>query len=389
MSAARKMARARIVRVVPVLDFGGVESLLAIQARANDREHFDLSVCTFWRSGRAARQVEACGIAVTELGVDPRVRNISATWSLARHLRRLKPALAHSSVPEADFHTAIACRLLGIPCIIDEAGMPARSALGRAAYTVLHRSVAQISTVSSELAEYLATHEHAPRRKIRVVPTCADWASFENPKSTFESAPDGFRLVAVGRLNPVKNHECLVAAVRLLARDGLRVQVDIAGDGPSRAALVELARREGVEDRVRFLGFHDDRAGLLRAADAYVLPSWSEGCSLSLIEAMASGVPVMASRVPGNLEVLGEGLAQWTAPPDSPHDWAALIRRMAEATPEERRGLSQAARELARARFSPSSYVRATETMYEEVLRQVGRGGVGRTPSSQGSSETK
>lgn len=363
--------RAKVVRVVPVLDFGGVESLLAIQARETDRTRFDLSVCTFWKAGRAAREVEAAGIPVTVLEVDPRVRNVRATWALAKHLSSLKPALAHSSVPEADFHTAFACRLLRIPCVIDEAGIPNRRALGRAMFTAIHRSVARIVTVSSELAEHLVNQEHAPPGKITVIPTCADWASFDDPKNSFEASGRPFRIVAVGRLNPVKNHECLIDALRLLMNDGLEVRLEVAGDGPSRVALEARARAAGLGDRARFLGFHDDRAGLLRHADAYAIPSWSEGCSLSLIEAMASGVPVMASRVRGNLEVLGNDLASWTAPADSPAAWAALIRRMVAATAEERRELSRLGREIATRRFSPTSSVAAVEAVYGSVIEAV------------------
>lgn len=362
----------RIERVVPVLDFGGVESLLKVQASEHARGRFELSVCTFWQAGRAATEIRSSGVRVTNLGVDPRVRNPGATLALIRHLRRTRPDLVHATVPEANTHSAIASLLTGIPCVVDDAGMPGRRLMGRLFSSVLHQSVAGIVSVSSALRDYLVAKERAPRWKMRVIPTCAEWASFDRPKTGYDTG-DEIRVVCVGRLAPVKNHEVLIRTARRLVDRGNRVRIDIAGDGPHRGALEALVREEGVAPYVRLLGFHEDRAGLLRGADIYAIPSWSEGCSLSLIEAMAAGLPIVASNVAGNLEVLGDELRDWTAPPDSVEAWEALLARMIEVGPARRRSLGELGRGIARDRFSPSSYVHALESLYDDILRPRGQ----------------
>jgi glycosyltransferase involved in cell wall biosynthesis len=364
--------RISIERVVPALDVGGVESLLRIHAAEHDRERFELRVCTFWKAGRAAEDVRKLGIPVTEIGVDPRIRNPRATALYLRHLRRTRPALVHATVPEADFHASIAARLAGIPCFVDEAGVPSRRFVGRAVFAALHRSAAGIIAVSSQLRDVLVRDEHAPISKITVVPTCADRASFERPKAHYERE-GALRVVALGRLMEIKNYEVLVRAMRRLADRGFDARLEVAGEGPQRATLERLIATEGVGDRVRLLGYHDDRAGLLRGADVYAIPSWSEGCSLSLIEAMAAAVPVIASRVPGNLEVVGPSLAAWTAPPEDPAAWADLLTRIGELDAAERRALGEAGRSLATLRFSPGSYVGTLERLYEKTAEGARR----------------
>jgi glycosyltransferase involved in cell wall biosynthesis len=369
--------RVRIERVVPALDVGGVETLLKIQAREHDRARFELRVCAFWKAGRAAAEIRRAGIEVVELGIDPRIRNPRATALYLAHLRRTRPALVHASVPEADFHASVATRLAGIPCIIDEAGVPSRRPLARLVFSAIHRSSARIVAVSSQLADVLVRDEHAPRERITVIPTCAERESFESPKTRFERKGP-LRIVTLGRLVPVKNLEVLVRAIAILARRGTEARLLVAGDGPERATLERVAAEERVTDRVSLLGFHEDRAGLLRDADVYAIPSWSEGCSLSLIEAMAAGVPVIASSVPGNLEVLGSELAAWTAPPDDAAAWADLVGRVAALDDDARRGLGATARAVATDRFSPTAYVRSVEATYAGVMRAGAGARVGR-----------
>lgn len=118
-------------------------------------------------------------------------------------------------------------------------------------------------------------------------------------------APDDFAVLAIGDLNENKNHRVLVEAVAKLPAN---VILFIAGDGPLRGELEALAERLGVSGRVRLLGFRSDVAALLNACDLFCLPSRREGLPVSLIEAMATGTPVLASDARGCADVLG-GLA--------------------------------------------------------------------------------
>jgi glycosyltransferase involved in cell wall biosynthesis len=367
--------RLRVLRLVPVLDFGGVETEIAVQAALHDRSHFDLRVCTFWKAGRVAETIRREGIPVDALDVDPSVRNAKAPWALARYLRRTRPDILHASVPEADFHASLVGKLAGARrVIVDEAGMPARPPSRRLVFAALHRRVDAHLAVSDALRDYLAESEFVPRRRIRVIHSCGGREFFEHPKDDYEVARPRFRVVSVGRLVDVKNKGVLVEAMGHLVKQGANVELVLLGDGPLRASLEARVAELGIGDRVQIAGFVPDLVSALRAADAYALPSHSEGCSLSLIEAMAMALPVIASRVPGNEEVLRGLDPSWLVPPEDAAGWAAAIARLAALSAGSRAGLGRSARDAASARFSPEAYVTALESMYARVYANVDPG---------------
>jgi glycosyltransferase involved in cell wall biosynthesis len=117
---------------------------------------------------------------------------------------------------------------------------------------------------------------------------------------------DEFVVGTVARLDPVKDLATLLRAFALLTRDR-RMTLMVVGDGPERGALEDLARDLGIAERVRFLGRRDDARDWLWACDAYVNSSISEGVSLTILEAMAASLPIVATRVGGTVEVVDAG----------------------------------------------------------------------------------
>ncbi|WP_455138439.1 glycosyltransferase [Thermophilibacter sp.] len=138
-------------------------------------------------------------------------------------------------------------------------------------------------------------------------------------------APGDFAVLTIGDLNDNKNHRVLVEA---LAKLPSRVKLLIAGDGPLRGELSALATRLGVSDRVRLLGFRRDVAALLNACDLFCLPSRREGLPVSLIEAMATGTPVLASNARGCADVLDELGESCIVPENDSESWADAIGRL-------------------------------------------------------------
>ena len=108
-------------------------------------------------------------------------------------------------------------------------------------------------------------------------------------------------LLSVGELNENKNHECVIRAI-----EGMDVYYIIAGKGGLHDQLLEVAEEVGVSDRVKLLGYRKDVAELYKASDVFVFPSFREGLSASLMEAMASGLPVVCSRIRGNTDLINE-----------------------------------------------------------------------------------
>ncbi len=354
----------RVIRLVSELDFGGVETGIAIQSELIDRRAIDFRVCTFWKAGATAERIKQLDVPVDVLGRDPSVYSPAATLALAGYLRRMRPDVLHASVTEADFHAGMLARFrLAKRTIIDEAGFPeiARPRR-RLMFKVLNRLVDDIIVVSSGLGAFLEAHEGAQREKLRLVPNCGQPEFFREPKGSYRTN-ERFRIAAVGRLVEVKNHESIIRALAI--HPDSNVELHIFGSGPLRDELLALAQQLGVADRVQLRGYvpgslRDELSGM----DAYLMPSHAEGCSLALIEAMALGLPVAASRVSGNREVLGPVGADWLVEPTDVLGWAATMARLQAMTPEQREALGLAARRRAQERYSPECFTETLTRLY-------------------------
>ena len=179
----------------------------------------------------------------------------------------------------------------------------------------------------------------------------------------------GHTVVTVARLVSQKGHRVLLQALVTLPG----VTVLFAGDGPLRADLEQLARELGVADRTRFLGNVADVPGLLAGADVFALTSFNEGLPLSILEAMAAGLPVVASRVGGTSEVVADGETGLLVVPDDPASTAYAIRRLLEDAALRER-LGKRGQRLVRDRFTAAKMVEGVIAVYEDVLaRRSGR----------------
>ncbi|HVY27453.1 MAG TPA: glycosyltransferase [Polyangiaceae bacterium] len=364
----------RVVRVLPELDFGGVESRVSVQSMLHDRDAYELSVCAFHKDGAAARNIREQGLRVDVLGVSPAPRNPAAPLALARYLRRLKPDVVHASIAEANLHALVAGTLARVPVrIAEETGMPEHSRVARNVYRGVYQLASSVVGVSRAVCDYVRDVDNAPKDRVRLIYNCAGQRYFPEPRPELpERHGPTLTLLLVGRLVPVKNHLFFMGVLQRLLPEFPQVRVQIAGDGPLRA---ELARSVagGLSAQVELLGARDDVPALLSRADVFALPSLSEGCSVSLIEAMASGAHAIGSDVAGIREVMGPLAAEWTAPPSDAGAWERLLRRTFSLGAAERLAVTRRAQARAYAEFSPRVYVATLETMYRELLAQRGR----------------
>lgn len=185
--------------------------------------------------------------------------------------------------------------------------------------------------------------------------------------AALDPAPPGPVLLEVGRLCDVKGQHELIAALPLLGREDVTVLLvgeDVESGGSYKRLLEEQARERGVEGRVRFLGSRDDVPALLAAADALVLPSWIEGFPLVVLEAMAAGVPVVATAVGGTPEAVVNGETGLLVPTRDVHALARAIRHLLE-DPDRARRLGEAGRRRARERFEANAAARRILGLYE------------------------
>jgi glycosyltransferase involved in cell wall biosynthesis len=177
----------------------------------------------------------------------------------------------------------------------------------------------------------------------------------------------GVRILTVSRLIARKGLDTLIMALARTQREDL--SLEIAGEGPARDALMRLAVAAGVAHRVRFHGFvdHTSLAALYARADIFVLASVAESCSMALLEAMAAGLPVIATRVGGTVEVVKHESNGLLVTPTSIDELSAALETLA-ANPLLRERFAAANRILTREEFSWSAVARRYEAIFNELL---------------------
>jgi len=184
----------------------------------------------------------------------------------------------------------------------------------------------------------------------------------------------GPRVVFTGRLHPQKNLGCLLRAWPLVVGQ-TNANLILVGQGPEENTLRAEAERLGIGDRVQFTGAVADPAEHLRAGTIFVLPSLAEGMSNSLLEAMATALPCVASRIGGNLDLLGDGMGRLVER-DRPEDWASVLIELLEDRDESYR-IGQRARQRIEAEFALPVVVDRYLELYERLLENQRRGRIG------------
>jgi sugar transferase (PEP-CTERM/EpsH1 system associated) len=179
----------------------------------------------------------------------------------------------------------------------------------------------------------------------------------------------------VGRLQAVKDQGLLLQALAIARRDGgddaRRLRLAIVGDGPLRGELEALARRLDLQDATWFAGERSDVPALLRAMDLFVLPSLAEGISNTVLEAMAAGLPVIATDVGGNAELIEQGVTGHLIPRRDAHALAETLLTSVRR-PDEARAAGRAGQLRVAQRFSIDAMVRGYDAMYTTLLARRG-----------------
>ena len=268
-------------------------------------------------------------------------------WQL---LVRERIDIVHAHMLRANVPAALLARLAGVPVVIShEHGSslydhPVRRALnvhivGRLSDVVL--AVSEWDRANLITGGMSADRVRVLPNGILPLPSGADVRA--------ELAPDDVPLVgAVGRLDPVKGYDDLIGAVRALKDRGTAVRCVIAGVGPDETRLRGLIDELGLQDDVRLLGLRDDVASLLRAFDVAVMSSHSEGSPLAIIEYMAAGLPIVATRAGGISELISDGEHALLVDPQDPAALAdGLERILSDPALGARLGASAQARQVA------------------------------------------
>ena len=354
------MTRLRVAHVTLGLAVGGQEKLLLEFARHADRARFDPLVIALGHRGTLADGLEALDCPVHSLDTPTGLRP-GLVPRLARLFRQLGVDVVHTHDDRPLLYGLPAAWWAGVRRRVHthhHGRIPQISRRQSLVIALASRLARPFVCVSHDSARHMIAHG-VPASRVTVLHNGIDLARFpyRGPQ------PDG-PAVCVARLSPEKDVQNLVRALPHVVAALPDFRLEIAGDGPCREELVGLIDALRVRDHVRLLGEVRDVPALLARARLFVLPSQSEGVSLTILEAMARGLPVVATHVGGNPEVVLDGATGRLVPSRDP---AALARAVIEVArdPNRARQMGHAGRQRVEAQFDVRQMVARYEALYE------------------------
>ena len=370
----------RVMHVTTGLSYGGAETQLKNVALCLKQRKWSLSVVSMLPPGAYVDELKAAGICVYDLRMRRKVPDPRAVLRLASIVRRECPLVVHAHMIHANLLARITRLFVSIPALICTAHNITEGGRARELAYRLTDPLADLTTQVSEACRQRYIQVGAvPPHKIISIPNGIDTSRFQ-PSPTIRQAvreqlgcaPDAFVWLTVGRLEPVKNHLGLLSAFREVAAVHPHARLLIAGQGPLQAATEQRIVELGLADRVRLLGLRRDIPDLLNAADAFVLPSLWEGMPLTLLEASATALPIVATDVGGNSEVVLESKTGYLVPVRDTAALAEAMLRVMRLSDADRFTMGQAGRAHVVQNFDLERVVDRWEALYRELLQQKG-----------------
>lgn len=369
------MSRIRVCHILTDLAPAGTERSVYELARRLDRNRFDVSVIGL-RGGAVADRLVEAGIDVDVLGVRHKLDAFKLA-RLVRMLRSRKPDIVHTHLFHADLVGRTAAKLAGVRRLVHSVrAVERRIRPWQFAWARLTAGACDMTLcVSEPVREHYLRRTGLPASRVRVIHNGIDagaWAGDGDARLGVrqERAIGADELVGgfIGRLHPDKGTDVLMRAWERLG--GAAPRLLIAGDGPMQEELLAWVRTRA---RAEWLGHVNDVHAVVSAVDFLVMPSRTEGLPVAALEAMAAGLPVVASRAGGLAELVVDGQTGLLVPPEAPDALADAVRTLSNDA-ELRHRMGQAGRARVETHFHIDATVSAHETLYAEL---TGQGAIG------------
>jgi glycosyltransferase involved in cell wall biosynthesis len=370
------MAPVKILFLVNTLRVGGFERDVTMLCEHIDMKRFRPEVWVLCGGGQFEDRVLTAGIRVRDFGRRSS-RNPVFACRFAYAISRSRAKLIHAFLPTIATYAALARTCFGVrsPMVLS-IGQSQTIAFERWMFRWCSRTFDWLVANSRSAAELGQSLGFSPNR-ISLIPNGHDidsQPSAINRKAVRASvgvAEDERMLLCVSRLVDTKRVADAVAALDLLGDS--RAKLVIVGDGPQRAVLEDEVARRALKQKVVLAGQRNDVPNLMQAADLFLFPSETEGLPNALIEACLAGLPAVACKVRGVVDVVTDGESAVLVPPRHPADLASAIRNLL-ANPAEASRLAASAQSRARRNYSIDQSLSALYDVYERLL-DYGQGG--------------
>jgi glycosyltransferase involved in cell wall biosynthesis len=362
--------------VVNSLSPGGTERLV-IEMSCALSDQYDLQVICLDQPGAWADELRRRGIAVHTLWRQPGL-DVGIPAKLAGLFRRHSTRIIHAHQCTPWFYAALSRLIFRRPrLLLEEHGRfypevesPSRVLVNR---VLIRRLTHRFIAVSKDIRERLHRYEGLDLDQIEVVYNGVEPASRITAKERaalrreFGFGDEHFVVGTVGRFDPIKNLPMLVNSVDSAGRQISALRGLLVGDGPVFPEIQALVQRASMSDRIRLTGYRNDARRLVQCLDLFVLSSFSEGTSMALLEAMASGVPVAVTEVGGNPEIVLANQTGWTIPSESSEALTNVIIN-AVTEPDTRRRFGLAGQRRFEDHFTMDRMIGAYRERYMQLL---------------------
>jgi glycosyltransferase involved in cell wall biosynthesis len=372
--------RHRVLHVIYSLYRGGAERVIETQLLGGDRRRFEYLVCSLTGGGDMIDRMSNAGSRVFLLGKRRR-GDVTAVTKLANLIRREKVDLLHLHNSPGMFWGTLAriASATGVPIVRTEHNpyipedLPA---LYRRLYPQFTKRASKVICVSELVRRSYAERFPALAGSFMEIPNGIRMQDYEKLppraecRAQFKLLPGAKLIGTVGRMVPVKNHKLLIEALFRARQTVSDVHLAIIGEGDLRESLAAYAADLGVSEYVSLVKETRKIDYFYGAIDIFCLSSDSEGMPLTLLEALASGVPVVSTEVGGISEVIESGKNGYLVPKGSAEFLAKRIVELLQ-DPSKAAELALAGRKMVHERFPAEKMIAATEAVYEEVLAKA------------------
>jgi len=365
----------KIMQVVHSMNVAGAEKLVDSIVRNLNGSEFSFSICCLDSIGPLGEQLIKDGFDVFCLNRKPGV-DFGLIRRFAGILKEKQTNILHAHQYTPYFYAASAAIFGNRPKVVfTEHGrhQPDKIRPKRLIYNkILSRFTDRITGVCGFSKDSLIRYEKMPAGKIDVIYNGINYKNFDvfvdrdKKRKELGVGENDVVVGMVGRFSPIKNHKMLLEAFGRVVKEAPNAKLLLAGDGPLKENSQSAIRNSQLKDKVIFLGLRMDIPEILKALDIYVLPSIAEAASLTLLEAMAAGLPVAATRAGGDAEIVINNKTGILVSPDDPNGFAGAIIYLIQ-NPGEAKAMGKAGRERVEREFNIDKMLNEYRELYQKL----------------------
>ncbi|HAG84023.1 MAG TPA: glycosyl transferase family 1 [Cyanobacteria bacterium UBA12227] len=367
----------RITFLITSLEYGGRQTQLIRIGTKLKRLGWTIEVVSMCSPQAFTEELKDRGIPVFSLNMQRGVPDFRAIWKLAKILNQSQPHILHSHLVHANLLARITRLLVRVPVLISTAGNINEGGRWREIAYRLTDPLCDLTTnVSKAATEWYVQVGAVPAHKITFIPNSIEPEHFFSNPQWREFIRDELELkgkfvwLAIGRLEEQKDYPTMLRAFAQISRQLPQTLLLVVGKGSLQNNLEALTKELGLHEKVRFLGIRNDIAKIMNAADAYVMSSAWEGMPGVLLEASAVGLPIVATDVGGNREVVLDGKSGFLVPSQNSQALAEAMQQLITLSDSERQQIGKVGRNYVIANYSLTEGVKRWENLYRELVRR-------------------